>query len=178
MHEDEQDDFPVSKLLRLKRYEQPSPEYFQKFLCEFQQRQRSELLRRPAWRIALEQFRERIESLGFLSASQLSYAGASIAVLAVAGMVTLDILRHPGAGGSAVAVNGPALSQEEEVASVNTQPTQAAVSPPAYPIQGFAFNPQIPSTVQMQTAQPGATSQHPRYILDTRPASYEPPSSF
>ena len=39
----------VSKLLRLKRYEQPPPGYFDDFLREFQRRQRAEALRRPAW---------------------------------------------------------------------------------------------------------------------------------
>jgi hypothetical protein len=39
----------LSKLLRLKRYECPPPGYFEDFLREFQRRQRTEALRRPAW---------------------------------------------------------------------------------------------------------------------------------
>ncbi|MEI8293132.1 MAG: hypothetical protein WCG66_03970 [bacterium] len=42
----------ISKLLRLKRYEQPSEEYFQNFLLEFQNRQRSEVIHRPLLQIA------------------------------------------------------------------------------------------------------------------------------
>ncbi len=49
MQEDQEE---ISKLLRLKRFEQPPPEYFEKFLQEFKDRQRSQLLREPAWRIA------------------------------------------------------------------------------------------------------------------------------
>jgi len=42
----------ISRLLRLKRYEQPSPEYFENFLAEFQLRQRAEVIHRPFWKIA------------------------------------------------------------------------------------------------------------------------------
>jgi len=44
----------ISKLLRLKKYEQPGSEYFERFLRDFQRRQRSEMLRQPLWRIALD----------------------------------------------------------------------------------------------------------------------------
>ncbi len=43
----------ISKLLRLKRFEQPGPEYFEGFLRDFHRRQREEVLR-PLWRIALD----------------------------------------------------------------------------------------------------------------------------
>jgi hypothetical protein len=42
----------ISKLLRLKRYEQPPPEYFENFLAEFQLRQRADVIHRPFWKIA------------------------------------------------------------------------------------------------------------------------------
>ena len=46
----------ITKLLRLKRYEQPPEEYFQNFLAEFQARQRSEVIHRPLFRIAWDRF--------------------------------------------------------------------------------------------------------------------------
>lgn len=46
----------ISRLLRLKRYEQPSPEYFENFLAEFQLRQRAEVIHRPFWKIAWDRF--------------------------------------------------------------------------------------------------------------------------
>jgi hypothetical protein len=46
----------ITKLLRLKRYEQPSEEYFQNFLAEFQARQRSEVIHRPLLQIAWDRF--------------------------------------------------------------------------------------------------------------------------
>ena len=51
---DEFDDREIARLLRLKRYEQPPPGYFENFLHEFHRRQRDELLRQPLWRICLE----------------------------------------------------------------------------------------------------------------------------
>ena len=42
----------ISKLLRLKRYEQPPPEYFENFLAEFQLRQRADVIHRSFWKIA------------------------------------------------------------------------------------------------------------------------------
>ena len=44
-------DNKIARLLRLKRYEQPPPDYFENFLSEFRRRQRDELLRQPSWRI-------------------------------------------------------------------------------------------------------------------------------
>ena len=46
----------ITKLLRLKRYEQPPDDYFQNFLAEFQARQRSEVIHRPLLQIAWDRF--------------------------------------------------------------------------------------------------------------------------
>jgi hypothetical protein len=46
----------ISKLLRLKRYEKPRPDYFEDFLAEFQLRQRAEVIHRPFWNIAWDRF--------------------------------------------------------------------------------------------------------------------------
>lgn len=68
----------VSRLLRLKRYEQPPPGYFEDFLADFQCRQRAEVIQRPLWAIA----RDRV--LGFLappSAPRLVMAASFAAVV-------------------------------------------------------------------------------------------------
>src|SRR2546430_10442430 len=49
-------DDKIARLLRLKRYEQPPPDYFENFLHEFhrRQRERHELFPQPFWRICVE----------------------------------------------------------------------------------------------------------------------------
>ena len=57
----------IGKLLRLKKYEQPPPAYFDNFLHEFHRRQRDELLKEPLWRIAFQRtqdFHPRIDGGG------------------------------------------------------------------------------------------------------------------
>lgn len=45
----------VQRLIRLKRYETPGDEYFESFLEQFKERQRSEMLHRSARGLLLEQ---------------------------------------------------------------------------------------------------------------------------
>jgi len=47
----------ISKLLRLKRYEQPPEDYFEDFLAEFQLRQRAEVIHRPFLKVAWDRLR-------------------------------------------------------------------------------------------------------------------------
>ena len=128
----------IQKLLRLKRYEQPAPEYFDKFLHDFHRRQRAELLRQPAWKIVLE----RVETFfSEHSMGRYAYATATAAVLFFAGITSMGILNST-----------PAPS-----VAVNT----SSVAPAPVPVH---------TTL--------ASAQHPRYVIDTRPASYERSFSF
>ena len=79
----------ASNLLRLKRYEQPPPGYFDDFLREFQRRQRVEALRRSPW----SAFWERVAAIApTFRVPQFAYA--AILVLA-AGASTLIITQQP-----------------------------------------------------------------------------------
>ena len=187
-------DETISKLLRLKRYEQPPPEYFENFLRDFHRRQRAEVLRQSAWRIALGRLESAVSDLvGRFSVSQWAYGGASLAVLAIAGVLTVKMVEQPGATVRTIALNSaPAaravVAVARPVASVPVQ--TASVSPVmlAEAVQGdsvreFSLDPRIrfPETAEFQRTQSvriEATSRHPRYILDARPVSYEPPFSF
>jgi len=132
----------IQKLLRLKRYEQPAPEYFDKFLHDFHRRQRAELLRQPAWKIVLE----RVETFfSEHSMGRYAYATATAAVLFFAGITSMGILNSTPAAN--VAVN------------TSVAPHMAVTT--------------IPASEQLQ-----ASAQHPRYVIDTRPASYERSFSF
>ena len=181
-------DDTISKLLRLKRYEQPPPAYFENFLHDFHRRQRAETLRRPLWRQALDRVGLVIESLmDRVSLSQLSYAGASVAVLAVAGIMTWNFIQNPGATTPSLAINTGGFNQT----IILNQPAPAAATvaavasvrlleAPAEDAREFTLDPRIRhlEADQLQPVSTGVPSRHPRYILDARPVSYEPPFSF
>ena len=76
----------ISKLLRLKRYEQPRPDYFEDFLAEFQLRQRAEVIHRPFWNIAWDRFSSLFSPLP----SMRLVAASSFAAAMIATGVTLN----------------------------------------------------------------------------------------
>jgi hypothetical protein len=146
-------------LLRLKRFEQPPPQYFEELLRDIHQRQRSELLRRPLWRIAVDRVQTAFSEH---SMGGLSYAGAMTAalVLGLGGIFFLtpaDIERHnavPIAAASSRKIQEPAFSLDSRTAS----PLEAQPFPTAQSARG--------------------ESRFPRYVIDARPASYEPSFKF
>ncbi|MEM9481104.1 MAG: hypothetical protein AAGA58_15740, partial [Verrucomicrobiota bacterium] len=69
----------VHKLIRLKRYEEPGEEYFDKFLDEFKDRQRRELLNQSARGLLFERVQTWVNGLG--KQSWVYGAGAAYAVL-------------------------------------------------------------------------------------------------
>ena len=173
------DEQTLSKLLRLKRFEQPPPGYFDDFLREFQTRQRMELIRRPAWSI----LRDRLEAFWFhyFTPARFAYASASLAVLCVAGALTVNMLRYPG---SSVRTSAQILA-----ANAANVATATAYAPPPLQVASASRGNTMNSTLTPQIRIPDALleasttpvpngGQHPRYILDTRPVSYEPPFSF
>jgi len=166
------DDQTLSTLLRLKRYEQPPPGYFEDFLREFQTRQRVELLRRPAWRIALDRL-DAFFNQSFTLA-RFTYATASFAVLCVASALTFNMLQHPG---SSVRTSAEILAANT---AAHVQPAMQVASAPRATTINATLSPQIriPDALLDSQVSPVASGQHPRYILDTRPVSYEPPFSF
>src|SRR4030095_14961553 len=86
---DEFNDNEISRLLRLKRYEQPPPAYFENFLHEFHRRQRDELLRPPLWRICLERAHNFMLQLDVRSLA--SYPTAVAAMLCCAAIFSLKV---------------------------------------------------------------------------------------
>jgi len=161
---DEFDDREIARLLRLKRYEQPPPGYFENFLHEFHRRQRDELLRQPLWRIFLE--RAHTFMLGLDVRSLASYPVAVTAVLVCAAVISLKIYQQP------------------ETARVALQ------SPPAIstPVSAEGeLNLASPVSMQILRTQPVRTFDEsaqthraapPRYVLDSVPVSYEPTFRF
>ncbi len=107
----------VQQLLRLKRYETPGEEYFDSFLNDFKDRQRSELLSRSARSILTERVTVWFDELG--SAKWLVPAGAAAAAIGVGVFVNT---RQPADNNMPQGIAGRDLLPSEE-----TQPVQ----PPA-----------------------------------------------
>src|SRR5437763_11577756 len=90
---DDLSDNEIGRLLRLKRYEQPPPGYFEDFLHEFHRRQRDELLRQPLWRIAFDRAQDFMMRLN--AARLASYPVAATAVLVCAAVLSLKVYQAP-----------------------------------------------------------------------------------
>src|SRR5580698_2927056 len=94
----------LSALLRIKRFEQPPPQYFDRLLQDIHRRQRAELLRRPLWKIAAERVQTFFSEH---SMGHLSYAGALASVLVV-GVTTIGVMTSTGPSADrSVAVEKP-----------------------------------------------------------------------
>lgn len=114
------DETDIQKLLRLKRYEQPPPGYFDDFMRDFQRRQRAELLRQPAWKILLE----RVETFfSEHSMGRYAYSTATAAVLVFAGIASFNILNN---GGSTAQVASTASNGGTYASATASTPTLPA----------------------------------------------------
>jgi hypothetical protein len=162
---DEFNDNEIARLLRLKRYEQPPPGYFENFLHEFHRRQRDELLRQPLWRICWERANDFMFRLDVRSLA--SYPAAVAAVLVCAAVVSLKIYQEPQTANVAVQ-NSPVLSAEP------VKP-ESELTLASRPTGSFRTQPLHTSDQRAQTHFRNRGIP-PRYVLDSVPVSYE--SSF
>src|SRR5437016_6600105 len=86
-------DEEIGKLLRLKRYEQPPPDYFENFLhdCRRRRRKGDELFRQSLWRTCVE----RAKSFALpLNIRSLASAAVGV-VVASAAVVSLRLYQQP-----------------------------------------------------------------------------------
>ena len=162
---DEFNDNEIARLLRLKRYEQPPPGYFENFLHEFHRRQRNELLRQPLWRICWERAHDFMFRLDVRSLA--SYPAAAAAVLVCAAVISLKIYQEPQSANVALQ-SPPALSEP-----VNAGGEWTLASPVA--ARTFRTQP-LRSFDQRTQTHSRSRGTPPRYVLDSVPVSYE--SSF
>ncbi len=157
---DEFNDSEIAKLLRLKRYEQPSPGYFEDFLHEFHRRQRDELLQRPLWRICLDRIQDFMFRLNVPSLT--SYPAAAAAVLICAAVISLKVHQQPPPANVAFEER-PAISTVEDTDSewtLASPVTMRVLSTP--PLRKFNHS-----------AHTHRVATPPRYVLDSVPVSYE-----
>ena len=143
----------LQALLRLKRHEQPPAGYYEGLLDRVHRRQREEMLRRPAWQIALERVR------AFFAPLHMDWrqAGAMAAIL-VAGIFAIRVAIPERAVDSTHIASVPeSLNQpapERNITFENVAAKSVADVPPSRPVQ----------------REPGAPV---RFIIDAQPVSYE-----
>jgi hypothetical protein len=159
---DEQNDIEISKLLRLKRYEQPPPGYFDNFLHEFHRRQRDELLREPIWRICLQRAQDLMFRLNVPALT--SYPVAAAALFVCAAIISVKIYQGPETPTNVAAQNRPTFSAPANVDGEWTLASPAATRVTVQPIRKANQNAYTHS-------RSGGTP--PRYVLDSVPVSYE-----
>lgn len=139
----------ISKLLRLKRHEQPPPGYFEDFLSEFHRRQRRELMQRPAWEMAWDRI------MSFAPNFRVpQFAYGAIALLAVS--LTAAILVRP----PATPMMAAATTQESAPAFSLTSSKPVTIS----------------ESIPVSARTMGTLPSH--YVLESRPVSNERPLSF
>lgn len=153
MHQHPLDENQLQALLRLKRYEQPPPGYFDDLLQRVHRRQREELLRRPAWQIALERVR------AFFTPMRLDWSHAgSMAALLVAGIMAIQI----------VLPNRP--SRSSQIADAFQGSQLPVSSGPALTLQPHSAPALVVHSDRQVQRDPDAPT---RFIIDIQPVSYE-----
>ena len=151
----------LSALLRLKRYEQPEPQYFDRLLTDIHRRQRAELLRRPLWRIMLERVQTAFSEHSMASSA---YAGAMATALVV-GLAAIGVLLP-----ADVESNGNRSLASTAPSSTN----KPILSLQAAPVAATELGEKSFQTVSTR----GEAEYRPRYVIDARPVSYEASFKF
>jgi hypothetical protein len=168
------DENEIGKLLRLKKYEQPPPGYFENFLHEFHRRQRDELLRQPVWSVLWQRLSDSLFRLNIPSLT--SYPAAVAAVLVCAAVISLKVYQTPQSS-EVAAVDARALAPHQSVIDQMSAQQVADNFSLATPLSNRSLGPDLSRQLNERAYTHRATTP-PRYVLDRLPVSYEPSFKF
>ncbi len=97
----------VHKLLRLKRYEMPSSDYFERFMDEFHRRQRAELISRPTLSILFERF---MNAFPEFHVPRMAYATVAAAAVALSALILFNQQESGASSSGSFALNSPTVT--------------------------------------------------------------------
>jgi hypothetical protein len=129
----------IARLLRLKRYEQPPPAYFENFLSEFRRRQRDKFLRQPRWRIYLSRAQGFAVQCNVRSLA--SYTAGIAAAVACVAVISIRIYQQPAVGSSSVPSTPPANAEREFNLAPLAMPRTSNAELPADLLRSYEFVP-------------------------------------
>jgi len=172
---DHLDENEIGKLLRLKKFEQPPPAYFENFLHEFHRRQRDELLRQPIWSVLWQRFSDSLFRLNIPSLT--SYPAAVAAALICAAVLALQIQQAPQPSPIAKGDGDGFLVPNKSVLDQMTPERVADNFTLRSPLATRSLGPDL-SRPQMNESAYTHRATPPRYVLDRLPVSYEPSFNF
>jgi len=122
----------VHKLLRLKRYEMPSSDYFERFLDEFHRRQRAELISRPTLSILFERV---MNAFPDFHVPRMAYAAVGVAAVMLSAVILFQ-QQDTGAPAGSFALNSPTVSHLPAVQGDIRLPVSARPDlPPHYVLE-------------------------------------------
>ncbi len=178
----------ISALLRFKRAEMPSPDYFERFIDEFHRRQSAALLHRPLHTLIWDRMAAKMGFAAHASAhpwrrlataSSLALAVIAIGFVGHGQLQQISSFQKRQAG-----VEGTQLPQLEGVNRLSLNPrfegTVASAATPSGPgptPAALRAVPPSPTSPSIQIVRPRSTEQ-PRYVIDARPVSFEGTLSF
>jgi hypothetical protein len=173
----------LQRVLALKRYERPAPEYLDNFLSEFHSRLMVETQRPAWWERALGSI-DRLLVVGTMRVWRYGVASA-MGVAVVVGVMWMSV-RQTNAPDSAVdqtaAVNSSLVLADSQASPAPSHPApDAIVAPTSASLQAVPGDdqPTLPGSVDFVQTLARADDTAPRYVLDrlaVTPASYEVPS--
>jgi hypothetical protein len=157
----------IGKLLRLKKYEQPPPGYFENFLHEFHRRQRDELLKEPVWRIALQRTQDFLFRLNLPGVA--SYPAMATALVVFAAVISLKVYQTPETVKVAAQNRAPVVATTTSLPDSNWSLSN--------PVTTRDLGPSLVRSVK-DSSKTHRVAAPPRYVLDSTPVSYEPAFRF